>query len=100
VPSVVEVLSHPFRFLPNGRAATVEQDTDDQRAELIAGLILTRPGERGLVPGFGTPDPVFAGIDVAAVEAATNVFGPDVRITDVRVEITGPASQDVTIEFE
>lgn len=100
MPGVVDVLSHPFRVLPNGRAATVEQDSVDQNAELIAALILTRPGERGLAPGFGTPDPAFVGVDVAAVEAATSVFGPDVRITDVRVDITGPGSQDITIEFE
>lgn len=100
MPSVVDVLSHPFRFGPNGRAVTVTQDSDDQRAELLAVLILTRPGERPLTPGFGTPDPAFVGLDVAALEAATNVFGPDVRVTDVRIDITGPASQDVTIEFE
>lgn len=100
VPTVADVLSHPFRIGANGRAVTVEQDTDDQRAELLAALILTRPGERPLAPGFGIPDPAFVGIDVATIEATTNVFGPAVRVTAVKVDVTGAASQDVTIEFE
>jgi hypothetical protein len=100
VPGVVDVLSHPFRIQPNGRAATVEQDSDDQRAELIAAIVLTRPGERQLAPGFGIPDPAFTGIDVAALEGATSVFGPPVSVRDVTITVTGPASQDVTIDFE
>jgi hypothetical protein len=97
---VVAVLSYPFRVGANGQVATVEQGSDEHRAELLAALILTRPGERDLVPGFGVPDPVFAGIDVAAVEGAAAVFGPKVTISDVQVTVTGPGSQDVLIEFD
>lgn len=100
MPGVVAVLSFPLRVTPNGQFATVEQDSEDQSAELLAALVLTRPGERDLVPGFGVPDPTFVGIDEAAIEGAAAVFGPDVTITDVAVEVTGPGSQDVTIEFE
>jgi hypothetical protein len=100
VPSVVAVLSYPFRITPAGSVATVEQDSDDQKEELLAAIVLTRPGERDLVPGFGVPDPTFNGIDVAAVEGATTVFGPEVTITNVDVVVTSPASQDVTVEFE
>lgn len=100
MPTVAAVLSFPFRVTASGAAATVEQDSDEQKADLLAALILTRPGERDLVPGFGVPDPTFVGIDVAAVEGAAAVFGPDVTITDVQVTVTGPGSQDVLIEFE
>jgi hypothetical protein len=97
---VVAVLSYPFRLNASGQAATVEQDSEDQYAELLAALVLTRPGERDLVPGFGIPDPTFVGIDVGALEGAAAVFGPDVTITDVQVTVTGPGSQDVLIGFE
>jgi len=94
------VLSYPFRIGPNGSAATVEQDSDDHKAEQLAALVMTRPGERDLVPGFGIPDPTFVGIDIAALEGAAAVFGPDVKITEVEVDVTGVNSQDVLIEFE
>lgn len=97
---MVAVLSFPFRIGGNGSAVTVEQDTDDQYAELLAALIMTRPGERPLVPGFGTPDPTFVGLDIAALEGAATVFGPPVTISDVTVTITGVSSQDVVVEFD
>lgn len=97
---MVAVISHPFRITPSGQVGTVEQDSDEHRAELLTALVLTRQGERDLVPGFGVPDPTFVGIDVAAIEGAAAVFGPEVTVTDVQVTVTGPGSQDVLIEFE
>jgi hypothetical protein len=97
---VVAVLSFPFGFQPNGAVATVEQGSDEHNGQLLAALVMTRVGERHLVPGFGIVDPTFVGLDVAALEAATALYGPDVQISDVVTTITGPASQDVQIEFE
>lgn len=97
---MAEVLSFPFRALPSGSVATVEQGSSDESAELLAALVVTRLGERPLVPGFGTPDPLFTDIDYADVSSAAAIFGPNVSVTGVEVVYTGPGTQDVTITFE
>lgn len=82
----MRLLSHPFRLTPAGHAATVEQGTDEGNAELLGALLLTRKGERELVPGFGVSDPAYAGFDPNEIAAAVSAHGPDVRIESVDVE--------------
>lgn len=93
------ILSHPFRLLPDGSAATVEQDTDEANAEQLAVLLLTRPGERDLAPGYGVSDPAFAGVDPSEVVAAVNAFGPDVTVTAVTSRPRDDATVDVLVEY-
>jgi hypothetical protein len=101
VTGVVDVLSFPFRVLPGGSIAGVEQDTPDHYAELLTALVMTRIGERDLCPGFGTPDPLFTGgIEAAAVASGAALFGPPVRITGIETRVTGPATQNVTVSFD
>lgn len=92
-------LSFPFRLLPNGQAATVEQGSEAGDRESIAQLVLTRPGERPLVPGLGITDPAFAGFEPTELTAAVALYGPHVEIADVLVEAADDVSQTVTIEF-
>lgn len=92
-------LSFPFRLLPNGRAATVEQGSADADRESIAQLVLTRIGERPLLPGFGMPDPAFAGFEPTELTAVVAMFGPTVDIVDVAVSAADDVSQNVDIEF-
>jgi phage baseplate assembly protein W len=80
---VAATLSFPFRLLPNGSAATVEQVSDQGYAERIAQLILTRPGEREMAPGFGIPDAAFAGLSASDLVAAVAAYGPPVTIEKV-----------------
>lgn len=95
----MQLLSHPFRLAPTGRVATVPQGSDEANAEQVAALILTRPGERELVGGFGIPDPTFAGIQASDVAAGVAAFGPDVTIDEVAIEPTSDGSLDVTVRF-
>lgn len=92
-------LSFPFRLLPNGRAATVEQGSVDGDRESIAQLILTRPGERPLRPGFGMTDPTFAGFEPTELTALVAMYGPTVDIVDVLVSAADDVSQNVDITF-
>lgn len=93
------ILSHPFRLDPSGYAATVEQDSDAGIAEQVAVAILTRVGERELVPTFGIPGAAFAGLDRAALEAVLAVHGPPVTIEAVEVTYPTATTQQVEVSY-
>lgn len=93
------ILSHPFRLLPNGTIATVEQQSDTADAEQIAVLVLTRLRERTLVPGFGIPDPAFRGVSSSAVAAGISHFGPPVNLVAITAKNLTDGEQAVKIEF-
>lgn len=92
---MARILSYPFRLSGAGVAATVEQNSDPGEVEQIAALLLTRLGERPLVPDFGIRDPAFAGVDTSEMVAALNRWGPPVRLTDIATSVD-PARPDVT----
>lgn len=97
------MLAYPFRFRANGRGAEVADDSDEAYAQQIALLLLIRPGERPLLPEYGTPDPVYdvQGVDPALVTAAIAAFGPPVTVTDVtQAQVAGqPGVADVVVSF-
>jgi phage baseplate assembly protein W len=97
---VSRILSHPFRIAGNGSIATVEQTSDQANAEQVAILILTEIGERPLVPGFGVVDPAFSTLDPAELAAGLTAYGPDVRVTDVRIKPESDSTQLVEVDFE
>jgi phage baseplate assembly protein W len=94
------VLSHPFRLGPTGSFAVVEQSSDTAVAEALAVLLLTKRGERSLVPQFGIPDPTFDVLDTEALNLALATFGPLITVesVEVRVDAAGNANMDVTYE--
>lgn len=82
----MRLLSHPFRLTPAGDVATVEEGTEDAAAEALAVLILTRKGERELVPDYGISDPIAQGLNLAEVAVGLLDYGPPgVTIEDVTV---------------
>jgi hypothetical protein len=97
---VARMLAHPFRVSANGTAATVEQNSDDGNAQELAVLILTRTGERPLVPQFGIADPTFRGFEPSELTAAVSMYGPPVEITNVAVRQDGPHRQLVSVAFQ
>ena len=82
----MDLLAHPFRLGPDGRAVTVPEGSDDAIAQAIAVTALTRKGERLLVPDFGLAEPTFADLDVAELNAALDTFGPAGVSVDVQDE--------------
>lgn len=96
----MNVISHPFRFSGSGAIAAVEQGSDEQNAELVAALLLTRSGERDLCPDFGVTDMVGQGMDPSELEAAVATFGPAVDLTDIEVTPLNESAQKVTVTFE
>lgn len=93
----MDLLSHPFRLEPNGSVATVEDGTEEAAAEGIAVLILTRKGERDLVPDFGLTDPTFDELSLAELNVSLADFGPAAVVTDV--VITNPNDRLERIEL-
>ena len=97
---MARVLAFPFAITRGGRIATVEQDSEEEITQQLAMLMLTRPDERPLTPGYGMPDPAFEGIDPLLLAAAAEEFGPAVEISDVDAVDRGDGTQDVTIHYE
>lgn len=96
---MARILSHPFRLGRSGQAVTVEQDTDEANAEQLAVLVLTRLGERTLVPTFGIPDPTFGELDAGALTAAVELHGPPVSIEQLEVRYPSETTQEVTVAY-
>lgn len=101
-------VTRPFRFGPNGRVATADEDSDQLIESRLYAALTTRaadgdntPGERPLTPGFGTVDPVGEGLTIEAVRACVAQYGPR-GVTIVRLDSTYPddATQEATLHWE
>lgn len=93
------LLAYPFRVSPAGPLETVEDGSDEAFAQELAVAVLTVPGERLLVPDFGTADPTFIGFERDALQLHVQLFGPPVSIDDVTVTAVGSTVQDVVVSF-
>lgn len=94
------LISFPFRLAPSGSVVTTADGTDERYAEEISTLILTRRGERPLVPAFGIDDPVFAGVDEHDLGLAVQTFGPPVVITAVTTKQVDDSRQTVVVSWD
>lgn len=94
-----QLLSYPFRLTPGGQVATVDEGSDESNSELLAVVVLTRAGERPLVPAFGIADPVFTGFEADALQLHVELFGPAVQLERVEVEFVSDTAQDVVVHF-
>lgn len=94
------LISHPFRLTAGGSVATHEDGTEEYYAERLALLILTKPGERVLVPSFGLRDPTFDEVDDAMLAAQIELFGPPVTIASIGARPINDVIQEVIVEFD
>jgi hypothetical protein len=95
----VQLLAHPLRFLPSGRAATTDADTDEYDQQLLTALIRTTTGERALTPGFGITDPVYSYIEPTEIAAGITTYGPDIDLQSVTAQPGDPGTSLVTITY-
>lgn len=96
-------LSLPLRVSTSGALASNEQDSPADLNESLRLLLATRIGERTSVPGYGTPDPLFGGVDVEAIADAAAEWEDRADPVTVRTAIAGAytkvtVSHDVTEE--
>lgn len=79
---MTDVLKFPLAF-ENGKAATVEQDSDTERSQRAL-LLLSYPlGACVDLPPFGTADLAFGqgGADLRLIEATLSLWEPDLEAT-------------------
>lgn len=94
---MVNILQHPFRVVA-GSVAVVDADDDVGTAQQIAVVVMTRRGERPLVPAFGTEDPTFNRVDISDIEATMRQFYPEITIEDAVVTVAGD-TQRVEVQY-
>lgn len=97
----------PFRFGPNGRVITADQDSDELIESRLYAAITTRaadgdnPGERPLTPGFGIPDPLGQGLNADTIRACVAQFGPPgVTIVSVETDMVDDSTQTARVHWE
>ena len=94
-----DLISYPFRIGPNGHVVTRPEDSIEYYEELLAILLLTKPGERPQVPLFGVNDPAFATIEEHELLAKIEIFGPPIRIINLDTTYVTETQQNVVAEF-
>jgi hypothetical protein len=99
VAETIQTLSFPIRLTRTGSFATVEQNSDAHVDELLATAILTRPGERHLMPNFGIDDPAFVGWERIKLALHVADFGPNVMIDDVSIEQNSTGTERVVMSW-
>lgn len=90
----------PFRLTPRGTIATVDQDSELGRRDQVAHLLLTRPGEREVLPGFGVEDPRYVGVDAGAVATAVSTYLPAIAAPVVTATDNNDGTQRVTVDVK
>lgn len=96
---MTQLIAHPFRLGVDSSVKTNLDGTTAQIGEQLALLVLTRPGERIIVPGYGLNDPAFGRFDAAALATQLEMYGPDVQIDEVLSEFTSESTEDVLITY-
>lgn len=97
---MAQVLSHPLRLGPDGGFLKIEQDSDDSLAEQLAVLLLTKQGERSLVPTFGVPDPTFRLLSEDEINLSVALFGPPISVSVVEYAIDAEGRAEVTVVYD
>lgn len=97
---MADTLSLPFRFGSDGRAATVAQGTDEAVLQSIAVVLMTRLGERALLPWLGIHDPTWGELDLVEANAAITQAGIDVTLRRLSAEWVDATTRRLVLEAE
>jgi phage baseplate assembly protein W len=97
---VSSTLTHPFRITAQRRAATMPLGGAAHAAQLAGHVLSTTPGERGLAPEFGLPDPTGGQIDPAQIAAALTLCAPELDVEALTVTQTADGQVDVTVTVD
>lgn len=95
----MDVLASPFRFNTNGSPARVTQGSDEHKAQQLAALVRTWPGELPLAPAYGIGNSPFNEIDPAEIAVQIATFYPEIKIDDIVLYRTQSGRNAVEIVF-
>jgi hypothetical protein len=104
-------LALPFGPAPTGRAASVEDGSDDHVRQMLEQVVMTIPGERVMRPSFGSPvtQMLFAPADAAvahalqaSLTAAISLFlGDFLDLIDLTVDFSdADAALEIVITYQ
>lgn len=93
---MTNLISFPFRFAEDGSVAVHDDASDDYYSEEIAAMLLTRPGEREMVPDFGVEDQAYAEFDFDELQTKLSLFNVPVVLD----QVTGGAISDEYTELD
>lgn len=94
------LMSYPFRLDNTGAVVTNEDGTDECYAEELAVLVLTKPGERILVPDFGITDPAFGEFDSQELSDKVSLYGIPVQVVDVSSSYVSDGHESIQVSFD
>jgi hypothetical protein len=95
----VDVLASPFRFNSNGNAARVTQGSDAHKAQNLASLVRTWPGELPLAPTYGVGNSPFDKISPSEIAVQISTFYPEIAVDDIVLYWTKSGKRAVEITF-
>lgn len=93
-------LAHPLRIF-GGTFATVAEGTEEHAADIAAHVLECHPGQRGLAPEYGLPDPSGVGVDPVEVAAVVEDLEPELEVlaVDVLDDLRGEVLLQVELRF-
>jgi phage baseplate assembly protein W len=94
----MEVLSIPFRLLPNGRAERVWQGSEAHVQQQAAQFVATNTGELPMSPFYGIDDPAFRDVRAAEVVMGMAEFHPSVKVNSVYVVMNRNGLSDILVD--
>lgn len=83
-----------------GKAATIEQDTDEHTYQQVEAVVRTPIGQRTELPAYGHPDVLFrmGGVDLDALQASISEWVEDVEdVLDPDHTLLGQLVDQVTV---
>ena len=86
----MKFLGAPYPILPNPKGFLYTQNGLDQIKSDLLVLLLTTPGERVMLPGYGTPlkDLIFEQNDGTTVQRATQMIANSIAAWEPRITVT------------
>jgi phage baseplate assembly protein W len=94
----MEVLSIPFRLMPNGRAERVWQGSEAHIQQQAVQYLATNTGELPMSPLYGIEDPAFRDVRAAEVVMGMAEFHPNVNVRSVYVIVGQNGLSDVLVD--
>lgn len=97
---MADLIGFPFRVTNTGSVAVRSDGSEQCYTEELAILMLTKPGERELVPQYGISDPSFDDFTKSELLQRANMFCPDIQITDIQSSYPRNGEHRLVVEYE
>lgn len=90
-------LAFPLR-LAGATFATVTEGTEAHAADIATHVLECHPGQRGLAPEYGLPDPSGVGVDPQEIAAVVEDLEPELEV--LAVDVSSETGTSVVLAVE